>query len=131
MQHTQDHELTDLLPPPGVTVMTVGEARQRWPEEDIGPALRRWGDSPAVPRDPDYFWAWVLDEGREIRSRFESREEAIRDAWQTLWCMLEQRGSSEQCREMKAAQIVYLQEQGWGFPTEPKATIRKGKESTR
>ena len=108
-------------PPPGVTLMTVGDARREFPGEDIGRALSAWGDSPAVPRDPDDWWVWVLDSGRMIRGRNPTRYDALMDAWRALWWHLDtfRATSPERKRQMAEAKIAFLIKQGWGFPEKP------------
>lgn len=115
--------------------MTVGEARREFPDHVIGPPLRAWGDSPAVPRDPDEHWCWVLEGGIEIRCRFKTQEEAIANAWKILWFAYERRRDEpERAREIEEFKKQFLQERGWGFPEGFKADCRsrvrrkKGKE---
>jgi len=127
------NEMTRLPPPPGVVLMTVGEARREFPDREIGIAMRAWGDSPAVPRDPDDWWCWVLDGGVEIRSRFKTREEALMDSWRALWWVHKHHAytSQEQKRQMREAQIAFLREQEWGFPEGYKQARHEGNEIRR
>lgn len=114
-------------PPPGVTLVTVGEARREFPDREIGEAVEAWGDSPAVPRSPDDEWCWVLDGGLEIRERFKTAEEACMDAWRMLWWVLEMRpySADEQKLAMRTAQTDFLRTQGWGFPDGYKESRRE------
>ena len=107
-------DLNELPPPPGVRLMTVGDARREFPSQDIGPALRPWGESPAVERDPDDWWCWVL--GDEVRCRTPTREAALLESWRILWYRLDTFSSPETRRLMAEVQIKFLLEQGWGFP---------------
>ena len=122
-----------LEPPPGVVVMTVGDARREFPGREIGPALPPWGDSPAVPREADDRWCWVLDGGVEIRERFMTREQAVRDAWRILWWVHQRHRftAREDKRKMSEAQIAFLAEQGWGFPEGYKEARRRSNEIRR
>jgi len=119
--------MSSLPPPPGVTLMTAGDARREFPDKEIGPALPAWGGSPALPPAPDDSWCWVLDAGAEVRSRFKTREEALMDSWRTLWWICESYAytSPEQKRQMRDAKIAFLMEQGWGFPDDYKRRRRE------
>lgn len=124
--------MTQRILPPGVAVMTVGEARREFPDHDIGPALRAWGDSPAVPRDPDDAWCWVLEGGIQVRARFKTREEAIESAWEILWYVWEHhRDDPERGREIDEFKLRFLQERGWGFPEGYKKNMRDGMDRKR
>lgn len=104
-----------LLPPPGVVVITVGEARAKF-NPDIGAALPAWGDSPAIPRDPDDYWCWILDGGADIRTRFKTPESALENAWEILWWAYETWGSEKEKRQILMDKIEILQKRGHGFP---------------
>lgn len=107
--------------------MTVGEARREFPDHNIGPALRAWGDSSAVPRDPDDAWCWVLEGGIEIRARFKTRDEAIEDVWKILWFVWEGRRDEPAVRrEIEDLKLRFLQERGLGFPEGYKRDMAKG-----
>lgn len=115
---------TTLPVPPGVTVMTVGEARAEFSDPNLGEALSAWGNSPAVPRDPDDYWCWVLEGGLDIRTRFKTQEEATEDAWRVLWVLREAWGSEEEKRQVLEDMIAVLRERGCGFPERYKARCR-------
>jgi hypothetical protein len=125
--------MADLPAPPGVVLMTVGDARREFPDRDIGAAMRAWGDSPAVPEDPDHWWCWVLDGGVEIRSRFPTREAAVDDVWRILWWVHEDHVYTprDDKRRMAEAKRQFLTDRGWGFPEGYKDTRRKGNEVRR